>query len=144
MDRLGSHMHHRLVYKGSSDVKIYSVYDGKAEMYLPPFYQTADGAAIRMFQGAVNDQDHDFCKYAADYTLFAIGEWDEKSGTIFSAQQNLALGNGLTFQDSGSFEKALQTTTDNLQQEIQELRTKNNGVSPAATRWETPPENPDL
>ena len=50
--------------------KVYSVYDAKAGGYLDPFMAMTDGLAIRMFASAANDAQHDFHRYAADYTLF--------------------------------------------------------------------------
>jgi len=77
---------------------IYSVYDSKAEAFLQPFFATADGVAIRMFQQAANDSEHDFSKWAEDYTLFNLGKWDPKNGTLFSAEVNNSLGTAMLFK----------------------------------------------
>ncbi len=78
--------------------KRFTVYDSKAEAWLDPFYALATGAAIRMFETASNQPDHDFNKYAADYTLFEIGTFDPQTGeeTILPAKLNL--GNALTLK----------------------------------------------
>lgn len=60
--------------------KIYTVYDAKAEAYLTPFFAMTNGLALRSFSDAVKDPEHPFCKYAEDYTLFLIGEYDDKTG----------------------------------------------------------------
>lgn len=78
-------------------MKIFSVYDSSAEAYLQPFFARAPGEAVRQFQTAVNTADHNFHAYAADFTLFMIGVWDEKSGTIDPYPQQENLGNGLHF-----------------------------------------------
>ncbi|AXH75849.1 MAG: nonstructural protein [Microviridae sp.] len=62
--------------------KIYTVYDSKAEAYLPPFYAPTDGSALRSFATAAQTPDHEFHKFASDYTLFAIGTFDDQSATI--------------------------------------------------------------
>lgn len=77
---------------------IYSVYDSKAEAFLKPFFAAADGLAIRMFQQAANDLEHDFSKWAEDYTLFNLGKWDPKNGTLFAAKINNSLGTALLFK----------------------------------------------
>jgi hypothetical protein len=48
---------------------IYAIYDVKAEQFLPPFFAKTNGVEIRMFEQAANDQQHDFNKYAEDYSL---------------------------------------------------------------------------
>jgi len=62
--------------------KIYTVYDSKAEAYLPPFYAPTDGSALRSFETAANTPDHEFNKYSADYTLFHLGTFDDQTATI--------------------------------------------------------------
>lgn len=60
--------------------KTYSVFDSKAKAYLSPFYSTTEGVATRMFSAAVEDAAHDFHKFAEDYTLFYLGDFDEETG----------------------------------------------------------------
>jgi len=60
--------------------KVFSIYDCKAEAFLPPFYTHNARVAVRMLQKAATDTSHDFCRFAADYTLFEIGEWDDTTG----------------------------------------------------------------
>lgn len=62
--------------------KIFSVYDAKAGAYLKPIFARNSAVALRMFEAAVNQEDHDFHRFAEDYTLFEIGEWDEV-GAVF-------------------------------------------------------------
>lgn len=63
---------------------VFSVYDSKAEAFLQPFFTDASGVAVRMFQSAVADGNHDFNKYAEDFTLYEIGGFDEASGQLMS------------------------------------------------------------
>lgn len=81
----------------TDNVKIFTVYDVKAEAYLQPFFTPTSGTAIRSFAEAANSTDHDFNKYAEDYTLFEIGEWDENAGTIMMLPAMKPLGNALTY-----------------------------------------------
>jgi len=62
--------------------RIFTVRDDKAEAYLPPFYMRTIGEAIRAFTAAVNDQKHDFRKYAEDYHLYELGRFDELTGKM--------------------------------------------------------------
>lgn len=74
-------------------LKMFTVYDSKAEAFLQPFYAQTTGVAIRIFTAAANDAGHDFNRYAGDYSLFEIGEFDQQSGTLYplEAQENLGL-----------------------------------------------------
>lgn len=56
---------------------IYTVYDVKAEAYLPPFFLQTDAVAKREFRKAANNPEHAFCVNAEDYTLFKIGTWSD-------------------------------------------------------------------
>ncbi len=61
---------------------IYAVYDSKAESYTPPFFEHAEGRALRTFADCCNDQGHQFGKHPEDYTIFRLGEYDDNTGTI--------------------------------------------------------------
>lgn len=76
-------------------MKMFTVYDSKAEAHLPPFYCTAVGVAIRNFQVAAEDEAHAFCKHAADYTLFQIGEFDDSIGQCRMLPAKIPLGTAL-------------------------------------------------
>ena len=62
--------------------KIYAVYDSKGESYTPPFFDHAEGRAIRTFSDCCNDPGHQFGKHPEDYTLFDLGQYDDNTGTI--------------------------------------------------------------
>ncbi len=81
-------------------MKIFSVYDSKAEAYLQPIFCKTTAVAVRMFEAAAADAGHDFGKFSGDYTLFELGEWDEQVGefAVYGAQVNL--GTALSFQRS--------------------------------------------
>jgi len=61
-------------------MKVFTIYDVKAEAYLRPLFTTASGLAIRSVIAAMEDPRHDLSKYPADYTLFEIAEWDDLKG----------------------------------------------------------------
>lgn len=60
--------------------KVYSVFDSKAEAYLPPFMFNAHGEAIRAFTDLSNDLNHQFCKYSSDFCLMHLGDFDDSTG----------------------------------------------------------------
>lgn len=65
---------------------VFSVYDSKAEAFLQPIFCATEGIAFRLFSAAVNDRNHDFHKFAEDYTLFQIGVFDEQDGRLEALQ----------------------------------------------------------
>lgn len=63
-------------------LEMFTVYDKAVRAFLPPFYCRSHGEAIRSFTSTVNEKDHQFNKYAADYTLFHLGLFNDGSGTF--------------------------------------------------------------
>lgn len=80
---------------------IFAVYDSKAEAYLRPFFAETKGLAIRSFSDAANDEKHEMCRHAEDYTLFQIGAFNVLKGLVEPLEVNVALGNALTFKREG-------------------------------------------
>lgn len=78
-------------------MNVYTIYDSKAEAYLTPFFEKTDGLAIRLFQRAANDPEHNFNRYAEDYTLFRIGSFFEQAGELVKLVAPEALGTALSF-----------------------------------------------
>lgn len=74
----------------------FTVYDSKAETYMPPFFVPSKGLAIRAFEDCVNSDDHHFGKHPADYTLFSVGEFDTDNG-VFEPCGKISIGNGVEF-----------------------------------------------
>lgn len=78
-------------------LQTFAIYDSKAQAYLQPFFSQTIGTALRSFEQAVNDPNHDFSKYAADYTIFHIGSFDQSEGRYTQLDANVNLGTALTF-----------------------------------------------
>jgi len=64
--------------------RIFTVFDVKAQAYLPPFCLHERGLAIRAFADCVNSKDHQFGKHPGDYTLFEMGSFDDSKAVIDS------------------------------------------------------------
>lgn len=60
----------------------YSIFDTKALQYHLPFFQPADGAAIRMLMDLVNDPNTTVGRHPADFVLFHVGHYDDGIGGI--------------------------------------------------------------
>lgn len=61
---------------------IFSVYDSKAQAYLQPFFLPNKAVALRALTDCVNDSNHTFGKYPADYILFELGTFDESKAVF--------------------------------------------------------------
>ncbi len=83
-------------------IKVFTVYDSKAEAYLQPFYSQSKGSAIRSFQEAVNDPKSNIGKYPADFTLFELGSFDDSNCRFVLNSTPTNLGLGLEFLNDGS------------------------------------------
>ncbi len=77
-------------------LKSFSIYDTKAEAFLPPFFCPTSGVAIRNFEAAANEQGHAFNKHATDYNLFELGTFDDVTGIITSLKAPISHGLAIT------------------------------------------------
>ncbi len=77
-------------------LKIFTIYDEKAKAYLPPFFLPESGMAIRTFKDCINSKEHQFAKNPDDYTLFALGFFNDASASM-EPHAPKSLGNGLTY-----------------------------------------------
>ncbi len=78
--------------------KIFSVFDSKADAYLPPFFAPTTAVGVRTFAAAANAEAHQFRMFAGDYTLFELGEFDERKGSFDLHEAHVNLGTALSYQ----------------------------------------------
>lgn len=76
---------------------VFSIYDSKAEAYLPPFILIKQAQAKRAFADCVNSDSHQFGQNPADYTLFELGNFNDEDGQYLLHRANISLGNGLEY-----------------------------------------------
>ena len=71
--------------------RVYAMYDSKVKAYLRPFYQRADGEAMRAMINSSREEGSPLKEFGGDFTLFCIGEFDDSAGTIqmFPIKSNL-------------------------------------------------------
>ena len=75
---------------------LYSVFDQKAETFMPPFCVPTKGLAIRAFEDCVNSDTHHFGQHPSDYTLFQVESFDTDTG-VMGSQCKRSIGNGVEF-----------------------------------------------
>lgn len=72
-------------------LKIFSVYDSKAEAYLTPIFVPNAAVAVRSFVGAATNPESAIFANAEDFELWELGEWDPGKGT-FVETKKVSLG----------------------------------------------------
>lgn len=75
---------------------LFTVYDSKAEIFLPPFFVPTIGIASRAFEDSINSDDHQFGKHPQDYTLFFLGSYSQDNAE-FDLCDKKSYGNGVEF-----------------------------------------------
>lgn len=69
--------------------KIYGVFDKKAEAFTPIFTEATDGLAIRTIQNAMQNPESNLNRYAVDYCLYSVGEFNLSSGEITAKKRKV-------------------------------------------------------
>ena len=75
-----------------------SVYDSKGEFYSNPICCKSKGEAVRSFEDEVNDPKSPIFKHPEDYTLFAIGEFDDSNCCFAMYESKVSLGLAVEFK----------------------------------------------
>lgn len=63
-------------------LQIFSIFDSKAEAYMPPFFFNARGQAIRAFEDLANDNSSSINNHPGDFTLYHIGSFDDVTAEL--------------------------------------------------------------
>lgn len=61
--------------------QIYSIKDGKAGSFLPPFLAVNDALAVRQIREIMSQQVQ-FSKYADDFSLYRLAAFDQDTGEL--------------------------------------------------------------
>lgn len=69
---------------------LFAVYDSKSKAYMHPHHALTKGEAIRSLDQAVNDPSKKsmIAQYPGDFTLFALGEFDDQKGDYKNYETN--------------------------------------------------------
>lgn len=79
-------------------MKMFSIHDSKAESYGQPMCFKTKAEAIRAFTTWSQEPESNLCKFAPDYTLVEIGEFDETTAAINTHNSPIILANASEFQ----------------------------------------------
>ena len=75
----------------------FSIYDSKAEAFLPPFILPKTTMAQRAFADCVNSPEHQFGANPGDYTLFHLGFFDDENAKFQAHDTPQSLGLALEY-----------------------------------------------
>lgn len=65
-------------------LKMFSVFDGKTGSFMRPFFDPHLGSALRSFEEACKEPTSPFAKFASDFVLYEVGEFDDETGATTS------------------------------------------------------------
>lgn len=74
------------------EIKIYSIYDNKAEAFMEPFFAVTAGLAIRRFADTANNPETTLFRHPNDFVLYEVGVFNDKAGTVLSHKNAKNLG----------------------------------------------------
>jgi len=63
-------------------LRMFAVYDTKAEVYNTPFFFSTVGQALRAFKDLANDENTSVGKHPEDYRLVQLGSVDVRDGSV--------------------------------------------------------------
>jgi hypothetical protein len=64
-------------------LRLYSIYDSKAEQFSPPQVYHNDMLALRGFEAIANDDKMLICKYPEDFSLYYVGNLGDTDGRYY-------------------------------------------------------------
>jgi hypothetical protein len=77
---------------------VFSIYDEKADAFLPPFILPNANMAKRVFSDCVNSDTHQFGLNPMDYTLYELGQFNDADGQFSLQRTKQSHGNGVEFR----------------------------------------------
>lgn len=79
-----------------------TIYDIKAEVYLPPMVFRSLGEAERVFSDICHDKNSGISKHPEDYKLFEMGTYNDEDCSIISLQVPRLLVHGSSLVSGAS------------------------------------------
>lgn len=73
-------------------LRIFAIYDEKAQCSQQPFSVPTIGQAERAFQDACKDESTDLGKHPEDYTLYLVADYDPEKMEVTPNRQQIVKG----------------------------------------------------
>lgn len=77
-------------------MRMYTIYDTKAEWYDDPRCIRTDGEARRAFEELAKDPNSKITKHPEDFLLYRIGSWDAENG-VFTPEPGTCIAKAIEF-----------------------------------------------
>jgi len=77
-------------------MKLFAMYDTKAQTFLQPFPETSTIAALRGFEVAVNEGKSTFSRFPDDFCLMEIADFNQDTGQLIPLAAPNNLGSART------------------------------------------------
>jgi len=77
--------------------RMYCVRDRKAGLYWNPVVERDNVQAIRSFEMACQNPEHQFSKWPGDFELLYMGEFDQEKGTVALLHPPVVLADPMQF-----------------------------------------------
>lgn len=100
---------------------LYSIYDRKAQYYLPVFTMRSHADALRQFADIVTASDTPVSKYPADYDLVCLGQMNLETGQIAPTYPCETLINGLVSLQNAQLERSRYAKAISGQTDLEDL-----------------------
>jgi len=78
-------------------LKVFSIFDEKAQVFSQPFFMAHNGLALRAFSDLVGEKGTNVNKHPSDFKLYNIGFYDDVSGALESLSQPEFLANATDY-----------------------------------------------
>lgn len=78
-------------------IKVFSIFDEKAQVFSNPFFMPHTGMATRAFSDLVNDGQSNVAKHPSDFKLYQIGEFDDVAGLLTAVPQPVFVNSAIEF-----------------------------------------------
>lgn len=79
-------------------MKVFTVFDVKAQLHLQPFFEQSTETGIRAFKVVCQDSKTNFYMFPEDYSLIELGEWDQQQGFIKMHDRPMILAQAAEFK----------------------------------------------
>lgn len=99
-------------------MKVFTVYDSKAEAFATPFFMQSTGQALRAWTDTCNDEQTQINRHPEDFTLFHLGDFDSFTGKFENLPTPQSLGIAVEF-------KTVRNTQKNWSEEVSDQIQKN-------------------
>jgi len=80
-------------------LKMFALYDSKAEAFGPPFFLDTIGQAVRALMDIVNDNQSMVSRHPADFVLYEVGDYDSQTAVVNNKNPHSLIGLAMDYSN---------------------------------------------